>query len=729
MEDSAEQGFRQLSDLHAAGSYPELRAAAEEFLQRHPEHGRARKLLGYACLLIGEPEAAIDALSLAADQVSDPAEVLDLLGCACNMLGRHGEASASFEKSLASDPTRAATWANLGKNRDDMGERTAAVDAYRRALAIDPDLVIVLSNVGAILTEIGDPNEALDLLDRAVALAPENIWVNMHRGNALKKLDRIAEAIEAYDNALRQDRNLFQGWVNLADVLQLSGDTVQALGAAEYAYELNPESPEVLNTLGTLLAASGRHREAEGVLRRAVAMRPEDATFWLNLGHASAALEDMMSCYQQALVLRPDFDQALSPLLFCRNYLASTTLASMFDEASQYGRMLARRIEPMRQWDNDRSPERPLRIGIVSADFCAHPVSYFLESTLMAFSDKPHSWVAYSTVEKEDSTTGRFREHFGQWRDCLAMADDVLAARIVEDGIDILIDLAGHSAGHRLPVFARKPAPVQLSWLGYFATTGLTTIDWIVADPWYIQPGEERYFTERVWRLPESRFCFMPPRLEAEIPTRLRAIDEPPLFACFNTLIKLNDDVLRLWSRVMAAVPDARLLIKAKQLDDEVSRQALTARLSAHGIAPDRVILEGRSPRAEYLETYHRIDFCLETFPFTGGTTTAEALWMGVPVLTLRGETMIARQGESMLRNIGMADWVAADGDEYVQKAVRFSRDHELLSRLRRTLRDRGAASPLGNPVWFANQFESALRGMWRQYCKERPAPTLSAGT
>ena len=725
-DDTADGGYRRLGDLLEAGDFSALREAAGRFIEQHPDHPLALKLLGYACLMLQQSDAALDAFRRAVARPAPDAETLDYLGCTYNMLGRHVEAAEAFERSVAVDDKRAETWGNLGKNRDEMGDREGAVVSYRRAISLDPDLVVARSNLGPILCALGRAEEAIIVLDEAVRLAPDNIWVNVHRGNALKLLNRLPEAIAAFDHALTIAPTLYQGWLSLADVLQDIGDTAQAVSAAERAYALSPDNPEVLNTLGTLYAAADRRREAEAMLRRAVTLRSDDAAYWLNLGHVGETVEVMIGCYRRALSLRPDFDQALSPLLFCLNYLSATTPSSMLSEASAYGRLLATQATPRTQWSNERSPERPLRIGVVSGDLCQHPVSYFLESTLMAFRDKPHVWLAYSTVEKEDAATANYRSLFHEWRDCRKLSDEALAEQVVDDRVDILIDLAGHSAGHRLPVFAHKPAPVQVAWLGYFATTGLNAMDWIVADPWCVPADEDACFTERVWRMPESRFCFTPPRLEAEIKPQIRAADEPQVLGCFNTLIKANDEVLALWSRVMAALPQAFLLIKAKQLGDEAACRALVERLVRFGFPVERVILESRSPREEYLKTYHRIDFCLDTFPFTGGTTTAEALWMGVPVLTLKGSTMIGRQGESMLHNVGLGDWVAKDPDDYVQKAVEFASDYDRLARLRRSLRDRGSASPLGNPVWFANQFETALRGMWRKYCSGETGPARS---
>lgn len=715
----AEAGYQVLKQLLADDNFAELRRSATLFVAHHPEHALAHKLLGLACLILGDGEAARRALERTDQLMPGDGEVLDHLGCAWNMLGQCAEAAALFERSLAADPARAETWVNIGKNRRDSGDVEGAAAAYRRAIEMHPGLVSAHNNLGVVLCELGRPEEALALLDQALALVPDAAWVHVHRGNAYKELRRYADAIAAYDRALQLAPDLSEGWNNLADALQMSGDTTQAVAAAERALALNPQDPQVLNTLGTLYAAAKRPLEAEASLRRALAIEPDNAVYWLNLGNALTEVKDKVASLRRALELDPGFELAQSQLLFTLNYLDDQTPQDLLREARRYGALLARRVKAATQWANERSPERALRIGLVSADFCQHPVSYFLEATLMAAVEKEFVWIAYSGTEKEDEVTARLRDHFDAWRDARQLTDGDLVRRIVDDRIDLLIDLSGHTAGHRLPVFAAKPAPVQATWLGYVGTTGIAAIDYLIADPHVLPAGLPSHTCEEPWRLPECYMSFTRPPFTLELSEPPLLKNGYPTFGCFNNLAKLNNRVLDLWARVLLAIPDARLLMRAKPLADEAVCQRLRSRFTAQGVDPARLEFGTSLPSREAgMAEYGRVDIALDPFPYTGATTSVEALWMGVPVLTLKGDRFIARVGESFNRNLGLDDWIAQDADDYVLRAARLCRDTETLKRLRRSLRERGAASPLGNPVWFANQLESALRGMWRRYCK-----------
>ena len=714
-----DEAFGQIADLLEQGRMAELIERATVFGERHPGHFKAKKLLGFAFLLSGDVQRGLGALQQAVAIDPSNAEAFDLIGCAHNMMGNYLEADEAFKASLKLDAGRAESWGNLGKNLSDQRDHRGAVDAYSRALTLDPTLVRIQVNLGASLCEIGKPEEALKVTEQAITLDPANAWAFMHRGNALKDLFRLDAAIADYRHALMLDAGLFQAWLSLADAFQKKGEAPAAQNAAERAYAINPEHPDVLNCLGTLYAISDRTKEAEGLFRRALDRQPDNAVYWVNLGSATEGIDDKLACYKKARDLQPSFVQAQSQLLFCLNYFSDIAPAEMLAEAQKFGQIATARIPADTRWANDRDPVRPLRIGVVSGDLCTHPAAYFLDSTLEAFKGRKHQWFAYSNVEQEDAQTERFRGFFSHWCDCQRLTDAALAKRIKDDGIDILIDLAGHSAANRLPVFAYRPAPVQVAWLGYFATTGMPTMDWIIADACSIREGEERHYSEPVWRLPDTRFCFTPPKLTIPVSDGSHFGGSRRLtFGNFSTLIKANDKVLALWAKVMSAVPEAQLLIKAKQLDDATERQRLTTRLGELGVTPDRLILEGRSPREAYLRTYHRVDICLDTFPFAGGTTTAESLWMGVPVLTLAGQSMVARQSESMLNNVALAHWVAANEEDFVRKALAFSQDRATLTQLRLDLRHRLLASPLGNAEVFANRLEAALCGMWQNYCK-----------
>ncbi|MFI4941340.1 MAG: tetratricopeptide repeat protein, partial [Burkholderiales bacterium] len=312
----------------------------------------------------------------------------------------------------------------------------------------------------------------------------------------------------------------------------------------------------------------------------------------------------------------------------------------------------------------------------------------------------------------------------------MGLSDALLAQKIRDDGIDILIDLSGHTAHNRLPMFAWKPAPVQVSWLGYFATTGVAAIDYLIADPCSLPEAEEANFTETIWRLPETRLCFTPPDVNVEVsPLPALANGNGHItFGCFNNLGKMNDAVMALWAKLLHAVPQSRLFLKARQLNDAAVRQSVLQGFAVHGIAADRLVLESSSPRAAYLSAYHRVDIALDPFPFPGGATTAEALWMGVPVLTMAGEHFLARQGMSLLSNAGLPEWVAADAADYVARAVSYAGDLQRLAALRKGLRQQVLASPLFDAPRFARHFATALRGMWTEWCNRRNQPRQHTG-
>jgi protein O-GlcNAc transferase len=591
-------------------------------------------------------------------------------------------------------------------------------------------------NLANALMGVGQPEEAARCYRRALKLKPNDGQAHCGLGNALMATGKPDEALLCHQRAMRLEPDSFRAHYNLANALCNLGRHAEAKAGYRRATELAPDFAEAHYNLGNVLQDLGEFDASAASLRRALEIRPDFLDAHNNLGHVLSDLgqvEAAMASFRRALEIEPDNLDARSNRLFTACLIADQSPAQMLAEAQEFGRLAAKAARPYSSWCNDPDPERRLRIGFVSGDLRNHPVGYFAHSVLASLASQASGRLelhAYYNNTRADALTGKIKACCRGWHPVKALSDPVLAEKIRADRIDILFDLSGHTSFNRLSMFAWKPAPVQVAWLGYFATTGVGAIDYIVADPWTLPESEAASFIEKIWRLPETRLCFTRPDANLEVAPLPALVNGCPTFASFNTLAKMNDAVVALWARVLAEVPSSRLFLKAKQLADPSARTGVIERFAARGIDCGRLILEGPSPRDEYLATYRRVDIALDPFPFTGGTTTAEALWMGVPVLTLTGKSFLSRQGLGLLMNAGLPEWIAADEDDYVAKAVAQAGDPGGLSGLRAGLRQRVVASPLFDASRFAHHLDEALRNMWREWCRgqSRKDPTGPAG-
>jgi predicted O-linked N-acetylglucosamine transferase (SPINDLY family) len=405
-----------------------------------------------------------------------------------------------------------------------------------------------------------------------------------------------------------------------------------------------------------------------------------------------------------------------SNLLYCLCFDRSAFPDIYLKEANRLDKQLTARATPYQTWPKTRlKPHQPLRIGLVSGDLHNHPVSYFLESIIYHLNPEKVQLFAYTTRHIEDELTARIKPYFEQWTDITTLNDITAAQKIHNDGIHILIDLAGHTAFNRLPIFAWKPAPIQVSWLGYFASTGLSFIDYFLADPIAVPESNLKHFSEHVWYLPYTRLCFTPPAADIyQEQTPLPADRNGFItFGCFQSLSKINHKMVSLWANILQECPNSKLMFKNNQLKDRAAKQELIDKLIVCQITMDRVIFAGGSPREAYLSTYGLVDFMLDTSPYPGGTTTCEALWMGVPTLTLTGDTLLEKQGMGMLTCVGLQDWVAYNEDDYTLKAITHAKNINNLRQLRLQLRETMKKSPLVDATRFAKHLESVLEQMW----------------
>ncbi len=633
------------------------------------------------------------------------------------------EAVGGYREVLRFQPEHPVALCYLGVGMGQMGRFQDALGYLIQAQALAPDFVDAHINLGKAFEELGRFEDAATNYRRALKLEPGIPEIHFNLGKVLHNLGRLDEAEVCYRQVLQLRSTHVQAWLNLGIVLKDQGRAEAAVDCYRKALANSPDLAEAHNNLGNALRMLGRPDDAIASFLRALELKPDFAEAHNNLGmlHLDRGQPAVaIGHFRRVLALNPDFLDAFSNLLFARNYQAELSPVHALVEACEYGARLLEKASPYRAWKLLAVPDKRLRVGLVSGDLRNHPVAYFLEAALATLDAEQIELYAYATTSLEDGMTERLKPHFRRWTRVIGLSDSALAARIHEDGIDILIDLAGHTADNRLPALAWKPAPVQVSWLGYFATTGVPGMDYLLADSWVVPADESVHFSETVWRLPEIYYCFTPPDVAIEVGP-LPAIGSGHItFGCFNKLAKMNDGVVRVWSQVLHALPAAKLMLKAKELGDAGQRAAVLQRYARHGITPGRLILEGVSPRAEYLAAYGQVDIALDPFPYPGGTTTVEGLWMGVPALTLKGDRFIGHQGETILHNAGLDDWIARDEDDYVAKAVAFAGDFAALAELRGRLREQLLASPVCDAPRFARHFETALRGMWTHWCAQR---------
>ena len=599
--------------------------------------------------------------------------------------------------------------------------------ACRQALDADPRHVQSLMLLGLIADRAGHLGAALQLFDHALALAPGFAQAHCSRGVVLASLGRAGEAEPALRRALALNPNLGEAWFGLGNIKAAQKDPLAAIDAFRQALQLAPDNAPAWTNLAIALQAGGRLDEAVQAYERASTLFPEVAQFQLNLAVAlldQGRTDEAVARSRRAVALDPGLVAAHSNLLLQLTYQPGHSPADLLAAHRAWDRAHGEPLKPLATaYANDRDPERRLRIGYVSGDLHAHPVGFLLANVLPAHDKAQVEVFCYADVLTEDAVTAGLKAAADHWRDVTGEGDVALAARVREDRIDILVDLSGHTARNRLLAFARKPAPVQASWLGYPGSTGLSAIDYLVMDRATAPAGAEAWCSEALVRLPHGRFCYAPPRIA---PAAAQRPSGPVVFGSFNHLAKINAEIIALWARLLHAVPDSHLVLKWKSLDGAVARDRLTAAFAAEGIGPDRLELRGASPHPDMLAQYGDIDIALDPFPYGGGMTSAEALWMGVPVVTWPQDRIAARQTFAFLTELGLTDLAATCADDYIRIAAALAADPARRADLRQTLRERMAACPLTDGAQFTPGLEDAYRQMWRRWCEGKPPEAIT---
>lgn len=599
------------------------------------------------------------------------------------------------------------------------GRLSHAEKLYRQLLSIDSNHPDGLHLLGVIAYQSGRHESAIELIGRAIALKGNNPLYYSNRGNALQERGRLSEAVTDYERALVLNPNFPEAHNNLGNTLRSLGRLEEAMASYESALALNPDFPEAHNNRGNALHDQDRLVEAIADYECALALKPDYAEACNNLGNAlksQGKLDQAVERIERALALKPDYAEAHGNLLVCLHYLSQFSGLDILARAKRFSDACEKRSGET-SFANSIDPDRRLRIGYVSGDLANHPVGYFLANILRRHAPEAVEVFCYYNRSFEDDMSGRLRQAANHWRRIVGYSDAQVVSAVRQDEIDILVDLSGHTAANRLLSFANRPAPVQATWLGYFGTTGLSSMDYLLADRHVVAEGEEAWFTETVLRLPDSYLCFTPPSLDCPIAEPPSMSNNTITFGNFNIQSKTSTDTISLWARILSAVPNSRLLLKTRAMNDHGVRQVLLDQFSEHGVEADRLIMEGHSPRRELLLAYNRVDLALDPMPYGGGTTTAEALWMGVPVVTLHGATWVGRVSESILTTVGLRELVAYTSDEYVNKAIQWATNPRRLAELRSRLRTQLETSPFCDAVRFTRHLEGSYRHMWRSWC------------
>lgn len=586
-------------------------------------------------------------------------------------------------------PESGFAWNLLGAARQRRRQFSEAEAFYRRALDAEPELAEACFNLGRMLQLRGAGIEAERLFRRAIERPGDFLEAHFSLGEVLSAMRRFAEAEASYRRVLKLRPELAVAHNNLSIVLRRLDRPGEAEESARQAVAFDPQLAAARSSLGAALQDGGR------------------------LGEAAAA-------YREAIALDPELAAAWHGLLFCLSHGGETDPAALFAEHLRF----ADRFEaPLRaRWPrhgNVRDPERVLQVGFVSGDFRQHAMANFIEPMLAALGKVEGVELhAYSNHAFEDAVTERIRGSVRHWNRVFALSDEALAEKIQADGIDILVDLTGHTANNRLLTFARKPAPVQCGWIGYLGTSGMQSMDYYLADRYYLPPGEfDGFFTEKIVYL-EAVAAFRPSEGWGDVGPLPALANGYVTFGSFSRVSKLSREVIALWSRLLRELPEARMLLAGMPSDgrDGVVR----GWFEDEGIAAGRLEFYPRCDTAQYFALHHRVDLCLDPFPFTGATTTGNALWMGVPTLTLAGKTVPGRLGAALLCHAGLEDFVARSPEEFVEKGMAWARDLENLAALRAGLRARVLASAISQPELVARSLTEKLREMWRTWCARR---------
>tara|TARA_B100001123_G_C15323100_1_gene1028594 strand:- start:306 stop:2285 length:1980 start_codon:yes stop_codon:yes gene_type:complete len=594
-----------------------------------------------------------------------------------------------------------------------------AIDSYEMAKKINPNYAQVYNNLGIIFQKQGKFDEAIENYKKAIDLKKDFAEPYNNLGVINIEKDNSENSIEFFNKAIHLNPNYAEAYYNLGVSYSNLSNFQKSLESFTKATEIRPNYFEAHNYLGNIFSKLSDFDNAILNFNKAIDINYNYEKSHNNLGNLFGVLgefEKSYSSHKKALKIKPDNAQTYSNLLFY--YLHRTDFQHDFylQEVKKFrisSKTIKKKISLKYQYN--KNPNK-LRLGLVSSDFGNHPGGYFTLSTLKELNKKNFELVAYSNFDRKDEYYNQFRSLFIKWNSISKKSDEDVVNQIIKDGIHILIDLQGHSAFNRLPIFIYKPAPIQATWLGQ-GSTGIPEIDYFIGSSYITPETEDKNYIEEVIRLPKISQCFTPPNLEIKVNELPALKNNFVTFGCLNKILKVNDEVIKVWSKILLSVINSKLILKSKELDDKKFSNYILKKFEKNGVKSENLIFLGETKtRRETLEVYNQIDIALDPFPFQGVTNTCESIWMGVPVLILKGNRYVFNFGESINANLNMSEWIAKDEKDYVSKAIKFTNDIKKISLIRKDLRDLIINSPVCDSINLSKHFSEMLWDKWKKF-------------
>lgn len=707
--------FHQNGDLSAAQDI------YRKIIESDPDHADALHLSGVVAYQIGKYSIAISMIIRAIRNCPANPYYHTNLGTVFQAVEQYEKAIQCYQKAIDINPDYAEAYYNMGNVLVARNEYEKAIHWYRNVLRILPNHLDAVYNMANCYKKLEQYHQAIDFYTKAIRINPDHSASHNNMGNAYMALNKKKKAAGCYKRALKIFPDFPEALYNLAQTYQRTGRVREALSLYQKALEHNPAYAAAYNNLGNIFQDLGMVNDAILCFQKALSAQPEFLEALNNMGNCfkdMGEIDKALRCYRTVLDINPDFIAAHSNLLYCMNFQEGQNAKQLFQQhqawALQHTSTL-KRIIPLK--GTDQSSDKHLRIGYISPDFRQHPVTHFIEPLITGHDRSSFTIYCYSDVDNSDPATERIKSGADAWRDIAGESDQRVAEQIQKDSIDILIDLAGHTANNRLTLFARKPALIQISYLGYPNTTGISEMDYRITDSWADPPGKtDHLYSEKLLRLPSGFLCFT---ADEAIPV---ASETPSCrsgritYGSFNQPAKITHEVIRVWSEILSRVQHSQLVLKSKIYCDTMVQKWTRDQFVEYGIMPERIkLLEHHLSHAEHLNSYQHIDIGLDPFPYNGATTTCEALWMGVPVIVLAGESHVSRVGVSLLNSIGRPELIADSMDEYIQKSVSLGNDPTRIQEYRNRLRSAMRNSGLTDRKTFCASFEKILKKIWQK--------------